>query len=71
MDPIDAALPISVTLTAGEWNQVIALCADGVWRIADPLIKAITRQIFAAAASAALQPAAAAGNGAENAHVSD
>jgi hypothetical protein len=70
MDPVDGALPISVTLSAAEWNQVLDLVANGPWRAVDPLMKAISKQVFEAASLAARPPAAAL-NGAEGAHVSD
>ena len=73
MDSVDAALPITVTLKAAEWNQVVGLCAEGAWQIADPLIKAITQQIFAAASAAQAAPARPASNGSAEGvgHVSD
>lgn len=67
MDPIDGALQVAVTLTAEQWNQVLDLVANGSWRVANPLMKTITDQVFAAASAAQPKP-----NGAEGiAHVSD
>jgi hypothetical protein len=69
MDPVDGALPISVTLSAADWNQVLDLVANGPWRAVDPLMKAISKQVFEAASIAA-RPAVVR-NGAEGTHVSD
>ena len=60
MDPIDGALEISVTLTAAQWNTVLDLVANGAWRTADPLMKAISSQVFAAASAAQTKPNGAA-----------
>ena len=66
MQPIKADLPISVTLVAEQWNQVIALCAEGPWRIANPIINELGRQLNAAAEASVAAPAV---NGAEAPHV--
>lgn len=55
MENVNPELPLSVTLTAAQWNSVLALIAEGPWRIADPLIKSITRQIFEGASAAQRQ----------------
>ena len=51
METIDANAPLSVTLTAQQWNQLLSLLAEGPYRIAAPLISAITSQ-----ASASMRP---------------
>jgi hypothetical protein len=47
MELVDPNLPLSVTLGAQQWNQVIALVAHGPWNTVDPLIKAINQQLAA------------------------
>jgi len=59
-EPIDAATPISVTLTALEWNQVLSVVQEGPYRVVAPLIGKISEQ---AQAGAGLAPARS--NGAE------
>ncbi len=63
MENVNPELPLTVTLTAAQWNSVLALVAEGPWRLSDPLIKSITRQVFEGAGAAQRQAPAL--NGAE------
>ncbi|HSR78774.1 MAG TPA: hypothetical protein VLN57_19520 [Xanthobacteraceae bacterium] len=38
---------IAVTLTAVQWNQVLAVLAKGPWDVVNPLIGAISAQALA------------------------
>jgi len=51
---IDATIRIAVTLTAAEWNQVLALVRDlpAPDRITDPLLRAMHGQCMAASENA-------------------
>jgi hypothetical protein len=40
--------PLTVTLEAQQWNAVMALLAEGPYRISAPLIQAIQQQCMAA-----------------------
>ena len=71
MDPIDGALEISVKLTAAQWNTVLDLVANGPWRVAEPLMKAITSQVFAAANAAQTKPPNGAAAAEGETHVSN
>ena len=42
--PHDVNEPLSITLTAGEWNQVIDTITDGRYRVVAPLIEKIIKQ---------------------------
>lgn len=44
MMPVDANSPLEITLTAGEWNQVIDILATGPYRTVAPLIQKIIGQ---------------------------
>lgn len=43
--PLDAFTPVGVTVTAGEWNQVIDQLAAGPYRTVAPLIQKIVEQV--------------------------
>jgi len=43
MNPTD---PLSVTLEAQQWNQVLAMLLDGPYRISAPIIQAIHAQLM-------------------------
>jgi hypothetical protein len=58
--PIDPATPISISLQAQQWNNVISILGDGPYRIVAPLIAAIAQQTQAFAAGVPMR----AGNGA-------
>lgn len=45
MNPIAATAQLSVTLEAQQWNSVIAALAEAPYRIAAPLIQAMTEQL--------------------------
>jgi hypothetical protein len=45
MNPIAANAQLSVTLEAQQWNSVIAALAEAPYRIAAPLIQAMTEQL--------------------------
>lgn len=45
MNPIAATTPLSVTLEAQQWNAVIAALAEAPYRIAAPLIQAMSEQL--------------------------
>jgi len=57
---MDANDSITIRLTAGEWNNVIAVLTDGPFRVVRPLIESITAQALAQeiTADARGQPAA-------------
>lgn len=40
--------PLTVTLEAQQWNAVMALLAEGPYRVAAPLIQEIQRQCMSA-----------------------
>jgi hypothetical protein len=42
--------PLTVTLEAQQWEQVMRLLADGPYRVVAPLIQAIQQQCMAASA---------------------
>ena len=46
---------LSVTLEAQQWNAVMALLAEGPYRISAPLIESIQRQCMAADAPRSLR----------------
>ena len=43
-EPLDVNTPLTVTMTAGEWNQVLGLLAEQPYRISAPLIIKIQNQ---------------------------
>lgn len=43
-DMIEPTQPIAITLEAQQWNVVIAALMEAPWRIADPVIRAISAQ---------------------------
>ena len=47
---IDASTPISITLTAERWNQVLGILGEAAipHRVSDPLIREIHAQCLAA-----------------------
>ena len=45
--PLIADAPVSVTLTATQWNTVLKLLAEGKFRTVAPLIGTIQRQCLA------------------------
>jgi len=49
--PVQATMPLTVTLEAQQWNQVIAAIAEAPYRVAAPLIQAMTEQLQAQASS--------------------
>jgi hypothetical protein len=51
--------PLSVTLTAEQWEAVMRLLADGPYRIAAPLIQTIQQQCMAGSARAPVPTLAA------------
>jgi len=71
MTPIDPITPLAVTLQAQQWNAVLAILSDQPYRVAAPLIDAITGQANAGVAALPPPPSAPVlANGAER-HVSD
>lgn len=48
--------PISITLQAQQWNVVLGALMEAPWRIADPMIREITRQAEAEGAAIAAPP---------------
>jgi hypothetical protein len=48
--------PLSVTLEAQQWNAVMALLAEGPYRVSAPLIAEIQRQCLAADADTRPSP---------------
>lgn len=47
--PIDATTMLEVSLQAQQWNSVLALLAEGPYRVAAPIIQAIAQQTQAIA----------------------
>jgi hypothetical protein len=43
-NPVDPNTPLSITLTAGEWNAVLATLAKGRFNLVSPLIQKIVQQ---------------------------
>ena len=43
--PIDAYVSVSVTVTAGEWDQIVNQLASGPYRAVAPLIQKIVEQV--------------------------
>lgn len=48
---IDPATSISITMQAGQWDQVLNVLGDGAWKVVAPLIQKIVEQAQAAAAA--------------------
>lgn len=67
MTPVEPTMPLSGTLQAQEWNQIINILYDRPYREVASLINKITEQVQAAAGQATPQPLA---NGADS-HVRD
>lgn len=44
MTPPDPNRSINMALSAQQWNVVLAALQDAPWRVADPVIREITRQ---------------------------
>lgn len=42
--PVDINAPLDITLTAGEWNQVIDTLTAGPYKVVAPLIQKIVEQ---------------------------
>ena len=42
--PMDPATPISITLPAGQWDQVLDMLGNGPWKVVHPLIQKIMEQ---------------------------
>lgn len=59
-EQIDAGTPLSVTLTALDWNQVLSVLSEGPYRVVAPLIQKIGEQ---ASVQARLGPDARLGRG--------
>jgi hypothetical protein len=43
--PIEATMPLTITLEAQQWNQVLATLNEAPYRIAAPLIQTIGQQL--------------------------
>ena len=68
---VEATMPISITLEAQQWNQVMAGVGEMPWRLANPLMNAIGQQMQAAAGVPLVQPGqqpAQPGNGLDHSH---
>jgi hypothetical protein len=48
MQPLDPTAPLAITLQAQQWNMILNVLHDAPYRIAAPLIAAITDQAQAA-----------------------
>jgi hypothetical protein len=57
--------PLTVTLEAAQWNAVMALLAEGPYRVAAPLLSEIQRQCMAATTLRPNGPAALSEGGQE------
>lgn len=68
MNPVEPTSPLSVTLQAQEWNQVIFYLGKQAYENVASLIGKIGEQAQSAAGQAPMQPLA---NGRDTAHVSD
>jgi hypothetical protein len=42
--PVDQSTPMSITLTAGEWNAVLSTLAEGRFNVVSSLIQKIVAQ---------------------------
>jgi hypothetical protein len=51
--PVPANMPLTITLEAQQWNSVMAALAETPYRIAAPLIQAISEQLQQQAATVA------------------
>jgi hypothetical protein len=49
---VEPSLPLPVTLTAQQWNQIINILTDAPYRIAAPLLATIVRQTQSGATTA-------------------
>jgi hypothetical protein len=49
MEPLDINTPLTVTMTAGEWNQVLAQLAEQPYKLSAPLITKIQNQAMSQA----------------------
>lgn len=65
MTPRQPTDPISITLEAQQWNIVIGALMEAPWRIADPVIRAITGQTTEQPQPADQVPPAHKANGAD------
>jgi hypothetical protein len=45
---VNATDEFAVTMTAGDWNQVLAILGEGPFRVVAPLIARIRDQVIAA-----------------------
>ena len=43
-EPIEATTPITITLQAQEWNQILGILSDAPFKVVAPLINQMTRQ---------------------------
>lgn len=59
MTPLDPTTAIPITLQVQQWNAVLAILSDQPYRVAAPLIEAITSQASTAASAFAATAAAA------------
>jgi hypothetical protein len=41
----DGAMPVPITLTLNSWQQALNLLTEGPWKLANPLITDIQRQL--------------------------
>lgn len=57
MQPLDPAAPLAITLHAQQWNMILNVLHDAPYRIAAPLIQAITDQAQAAQQPPPIPPA--------------
>jgi hypothetical protein len=56
---MNATDDFAVTMTAGEWNQVLAILGEGPFRVVAPLIARIRDQVMAGANGGAGPPQSA------------
>ena len=59
----DGRTEVAVRLPVVTWNSILTVIADAPWKIADPLMTEIRRQITATLEPAARSPDALAGPG--------
>jgi hypothetical protein len=59
-------MPLTVTLEAQQWQSVIAALSEAPYRVAAPLIDAITQQFQVQATQSAAEASGSIGNGVDH-----
>jgi len=56
IQPVEPNTPFTITLEAQQWNAVLGAMAEAPYRVAAPLVQAISQQLQSQAPGAALMP---------------